>query len=180
MNLRIKLRKNQSTVEREKLTADLHSLEILGDAIHKIPDLDHLKKCEHLLLVCPELQELPKLPPHLKILKIKGGHFTWPGQLPQLKSLSLQGLKSQKEAFNSWSLPVSLEVLDLANNNLEDLPLNLDQLSNLQRLSLDHNQLQVLPNELYDLKSLNHLSLDANPLSEETKQKLYDQFKIWF
>jgi Leucine-rich repeat (LRR) protein len=180
MNLRIKLRKNQSTIEREKLSDEINSLEILGDAIHKIPDLDHLTQCQHLLLVCPELQALPKLPPQLKILKIKGGQFLLPSGLPQLKSLSLQGLKHQKDAFSSWSLPVSLEVLDLANNDLENLPVNLGQLSNLTRISLDYNQLTDLPSEVYALKGLNHLSLDGNPLSEETKQKLYDHYKIWF
>lgn len=183
MNLRIKLRKNQSTIPSEKLTEDINSLEILGEAIQKLPELSHLTNCQHLLLVCPQLEELPELPPNLKILKIKGGHFSPPkgiSQLSTLKNLSLQGLKSQSETFSSWSLPVSLENLDLASNDISSLPVNIGQLSSLQRLTLDHNKIQELPSGVYDLKSLNHLSLDGNPLTENCKQRLYDTFKIWF
>lgn len=183
MNVRIKLRKNQSTVPTEKLTEDIHSLEILGEAIQKLPDLNHLKNCQHLLLVCPELLELPKLPSALKILKIKGGYYELPKDIQEqreLKTLSLQGLKSQKDHFSSWSLPITLENCDLANNDMTSLPVNIGQLSHLNRLTLDHNQIQELPSGIYNLKSLNHLSLDGNPLTESCKQKLYDVFKIWF
>lgn len=183
MNVRIKLRKNQSTIPSEKLTEDINSLEILGDAIQKLPSLAHLHSCRHLLLVCPELEELPDLPPHLHILKIKGGHFELPKKMEtqqEIKTLSLQGLKSQKEQFLAWSLPITLENCDLAANDMTGLPVNIGQLSSLQRLTLDNNKLVDLPESIYGLKGLNHLSLDGNPLSEDCKQKLYQSFNIWF
>ncbi len=180
MNLRLKLRKNQATIPTEKLTEDLDSLEILGEAIEKIPSLNHLSRCTHLLLVCPNLLKLPALPPGLKILKIKGGHFDLPKELPALRVLSLQGLLSKREQFKTFSLPHTLETLDLSNNALEELPSSLKNLVNLSRLSMDHNQLTTLSDQLYQLKSLNHLSLDSNPLAEEVKQRLYEVFGIWF
>lgn len=183
MNVRIKLRKNQSTIPTEKLTEDINSLEILGEAIQKIPDLKHLVHCRHLLLVCPELEELPELPPNLQILKIKGGHFELPnniGTLKEIKTLSLQGLKSQRDQFSAWSLPIALENCDLAANDMASLPVNIGQLNSLRRLTLDNNKLVDLPGGVYDLKSLNHLSLDGNPLSEDCRQKLYKTFNIWF
>jgi Leucine-rich repeat (LRR) protein len=183
MNVRIKLRKNQSTIPTEKLTEDIHSLEILGEAIEELPDLSHLKECRHVLLVCPQLTKMPKVPSLLKILKIKGGHFKLPSDIEkqtELRTLSLQGLKSQKESFSSWSLPIGLENCDLASNDMTNLPKNIGELINLQRLTLDHNQLQELPSEVYELNGLNHLSLDGNPLSDSCKQKLYDKFNIWF
>lgn len=180
MNLRLKLRKNQSTVASEKLTEDIHSLEILGDSIEKLPSLGHLKVCRYLLLVCPELKELPALPPSLEILKIKGGHFQFKDELPSLKTLSLQGLKVSVESLENMTYPSGLETLDLANNDLKKIPPSVLKLKGLHRLSLDHNQLKDLPQELMKMTSLNHLSLDSNPLTDDDKQKLHDAFKIWF
>lgn len=180
MNLRLKLRKTQSNLPSEKLTEDLHSLEILGESIEKIPSLAHLENCSHLLLVCPNLADFPALPPNLKILKIKGGHFNLPKILPALKVLTLQGLSSKKDQFIDFSIPHTIETLDLSNNALENLPIGFKHLQKLVRLTLDHNQLKTLPECLFQLKSLNHLSLDANPLTEEMKQRLFEAFGIWF
>lgn len=180
MNLRLKLRKNQSTVPTEKLTKDLHSLEILGDSIEKLPDLSHLENCRYLLLVCPELKALPALPAKLEIFKVKGGHFDLDRDLPPLRTLSLQGLKSKKDQIIQLSFPKELETIDLANNGLNEIPPSIYELPQLNRLSLDHNQLKNLSDKLMAMNSLNHLSLDHNPLTDADKQKLHDAFKIWF
>lgn len=177
MNLRLKLRKTQSTIATEKLTEDLHSLEILSESVEQIPSLAHMSQCRYLLLVCPQLAALSQLPPNLEILKIKGGHFDLLEELPPLKTLSLQGLKKN---LSSLKLPPTLETLDLANNNLEEIPASVYTLEKLSRLSLDHNQLKDLSPSLMAMKGLNHLSLDSNPLTEDDKQLLFDSFGIWF
>lgn len=179
VSLRFKLRKNQSLIEVEKLVPETHSLEFLGDNISKLPNLDHLKECRYLLIICPELEELPSLPPNIEVLKIKGGHFRLENikNLERLKTLSVQGIGKR---LISCDFPKNLETLDLSANGLEDLPPALFSLYSLRRLNLDNNQLKELPLEFYSTNALNHISLDGNPLSPGTKQKLYDCFGIWF
>jgi Leucine-rich repeat (LRR) protein len=100
--------------------------------------------------------------------------------LPPLKTLSLQGLKSKKETIKQVIFPLTLETLDLANNDLEQIPEGIFKLEKLNRLSLDHNLLKDLPEKLMEMNCLNHLSLDSNPLTDQDKQRLHDVFKIWF
>jgi internalin A len=56
--------------------------------------------------------------------------------------------------------------LDLDNNQLSQLPVELGQLTRLQRLYLDNNQLSQLPVELAKLTNLQQLWLDSNRLSQ--------------
>jgi len=175
--LRIKLRKNQSTIPTEKLHEGLVNLEIIGDSIESLPSLAQLSLCKNLLLVCPELQEIPKLPENLEILKIKTGR-TFPQQLPRkLHTLQLSQIKSNKSL--DLELPRGLVNLDLSSNALHCVDsINLG--APLTRINLDHNQLTQLPEILYNNPSLLHLSLDGNPLLEEEKNKLFKTFGIWF
>ncbi len=175
--LRIKLRKNQSTLPLEKLTKDIAHLEILGDSIESLPSLEKLINCKNLLIVCPALSEIKELPTGLNILKIKGGHV-YPNQLPTgLETLQLSSIKNENS--NHINIPAGVINLDLSSNGLTSLEgINLG--APLGRLNLDHNQLSKLPEELYENKSLLHLSLDGNPLSEEEKDKLFKAFGIWF
>lgn len=178
MNLRLKLRKNQSTLPTEKLTVDLTSLEILGDSIQKIPSLSHLKECRFLFINAPEVTDLGDLPPNLNILKIRGVRIL-PSQIPQVTTLALSHL-GVSPFPKDIKLPQSLETLDLNGNKLESLPSSLFECKNLRRLNLDNNNLSELPQEFFSLKHLNHLSLDNNPLSEDCKNTLFKSFGIWF
>lgn len=174
--LRIKLRKNQSTLPVEKLTTQITNLVILGDSIEKLPSLKHLTNCRNLLIVCPELSEFNDLPENLKILKIKGGR-TCPHQLPQgIETLQISGVDC---AFDKIKLPTGVLNLDLSSNGLTTLE-GLGLAAPLSRLNLDHNNLSRLPESLYSNKSLLHLSLDGNPLTDEEKNKLHKTFGIWF
>jgi Leucine-rich repeat (LRR) protein len=179
MNLRIKLRKNQSLVPTEKLVPEIGSLEILGDNIERLPSLEHLNNCKSLSLQCPELNELPLLPKNLVILKIKTGRFK-KANLPQsieilkLSSLNLENLDS----IHEW--PRNLKNVDFSHNRLSELPTGLLQLNLINRLSLDSNLFKVIPEGVYQFKRLNHLSVDNNPIEEEEKIKLHQKLGIWF
>ena len=176
--VRIKLRKNQSTLPVEKLNDQITNLEILGDSIETLPSLEHLHACESLMIICPELGDLPKLPPQLKRLKLKkGGRIK--GELPDtLVSLQISALR-KSEDMAQLKLPASLEVLDLSANQLESVEY-LQFGTRIQRLNLDQNQLTTLPASLYQLPDLLHLSLDGNPLLDEQRDKIYKKFGIWF
>lgn len=178
MNLRLKLRKTQSTVPTEKLQENLTSLEIIGETIQKIPPLDHLKLCQFLLINAPEVREISSLPENLKILKLRGLRAL-PQSLPKkLNSLSLSHLEVALP--QDLQIPDEVETLDLSGNSLESLPPSLFKLKKLKRLNLDKNNLKEIPSELFSLSTLNHLSLDGNPLSELSKDNLYKAFGIWF
>lgn len=177
-SLRIKLRKNQSTLPMEKLHEEVGNLEILGDTIEKIPDLGHLTGCRSLQIICPELKCLGELPAGLEILKIKGGH-TLPRTLPHnLRILQIAKVKGQ--SFDHLEFPQTIETLDLSNNGLLELHKGISHLQSLTRLSLDQNELTELPEELYGHRGLNHLSLDGNKLTDEVKDRIFKVFGIWF
>lgn len=179
MNLRIKLRKNQSTIPAEKLTPEVSSLEVIGENIERLPSLAHLENCRNLLIVCPELKELPAIPKSLEVFKVNGGKVLLPMALPHLNHLQLKSLALESLAPLS-DLPSTLETLDLSNNRFIHLPGEIESLKKLVRLNLDGNSLVTLPEFLYRLPSLNHLSLDGNPLSEDTKNELHRKFGMWF
>jgi len=179
MNLRIKLRKNQSTIPTEKLTPEVSFLEILGENIESLPSFAHMEKCRNILLVCPELKELSTLPHSLEVFKVNGGKIEMPSNLPLLKTLQLKSL-GLKSLAPLERLPETIETLDLSYNQLGELPTEIASLKKLVRLNLDGNSLVSLPEFLYKLPSLNHLSLDGNPLSEETRNELHQKFGMWF
>lgn len=177
-SLRIKLRKNQSTLPMEKIHSDISHLEILGDTLEKIPDLNHLSNCQSLQIICPQLIDLGELPPTLEVLKIKGGH-TLPKTLPRgLRILQIAKIKGQ--SFDDLRLPQTIQTLDLSGNGLVTLHKDIGSLKYLTRLSLDQNELTELPDELYAHRGLNHLSLDGNKLTDEVKDRIYKVFGIWF
>lgn len=188
--MRIKLRKNQSTLPRSlELPHDLQELQLYSDSIEAVPytlsKLDKLKKLE---LFLPRCKELPDWLfwglPELELLRLKGGLITElplkdHGQHSKLKILSLNQNKLTHLPDQMKQLS-SLEVLELSGNQLSSLGEGLEVLKRLKRLNLESNQLTKLPEGLYQLPDLKHLALDGNPLTEQERQKLFDHFKIWF
>lgn len=69
-----------------------------------------------------------------------------------------------------------LKVLDLNGNQINQIETKIDKVKNLQRLNLDGNLIENLPESFYCLEKINHLSLDGNPLSEKTRQDVFDHF----
>ena len=63
---------------------------------------------------------------------------------------------------------VSLEILDLPNNNITEIPKELSELSNLKRLYLYRNNITEIPKELSKLTNLQILYLDSK------EYKIYD------
>lgn len=183
--MRIKLRKSQTTIEWEKVDKNIKSLEILGDSIEKIKDLESYHNLESLYLNCPCLSDYPKLPIGIKTLKVKSSCVTsiWLSyleSLSQLENLQLSDTKISYLPSSFFSQMTILKVLDLKGNRLSEVPSSFKQLNTIARINLDHNELSSLPDFLYQMKQIHHLSLDSNPLSEQTKQKLYQAFGIWF
>lgn len=178
MNVRIKLRKNQSTIPSEKLTPEITSLEIIGDSIQKIPSLSHLKSCQYLSLNAPELIQLNELPPNLTVLKLRGTR-TIPQDLPCIHTLGLSYIQLTPFPLD-FKIPTSVLTLNLNGNKLSEIPEGLFDCVNLQRLNLDNNEIVSLPSRFFEIKDLVHLSLDNNPLSDDCKNKLYQKYGIWF
>ena len=64
-----------------------------------------------------------------------------------------------------------VEMLDLANNRLKELPAEVCMMTKLKKLYLDHNQLTRLPHELHKISNtLTLLGVAENPLDPELMQ----------
>ncbi|XP_020595737.1 disease resistance protein RGA2-like [Phalaenopsis equestris] len=140
---------------------------------------------------CPNLQELPYLPPKLKKMKIQ--NIGWKTALickqedllcPNItSSLSLGGLQQAESNIEKFQLILcdvvidepsllptvniaSLEMLRICNNDvLQSLPSSLERLSSLKELNLQFlKSLQCLPSSLPVISSLERLQLKRIPL----------------
>ena len=88
----------------------------------------------------------------------------WLGQLTNLQSLDLSGLKLSSLPDSLGQL-TNLQSLDLRSTNLSSLPDWLGQLTNLQSLNLRSTNLSSLPDWLGQLTNLQSLDLSYNNLS---------------
>lgn len=70
---------------------------------------------------------------------------------------------SNHQIFNCF---VNLRKLDLAENNLHNIPVDIKDLRLLEELNLSRNQLEFLPNELTELRSLRSLFIGENQITE--------------
>jgi internalin A len=177
-SLRLKLRKNETTLSSKKLEGiDFESvthLELIAEGLEILPnELFKLQNLVTLEIVAPNLLELHPFIfslPHLYRLKIKGGFFT---ELPrhdakmghELKELSIVGSKLKALPHWPFMLFKDLELLDLGKNNLSEIPEEIGKLTKLKRLNLEGNTLSKLPAKFYELKNLLHICLDNNPLT---------------
>ncbi|TLX71061.1 leucine-rich repeat domain-containing protein [Labilibacter sediminis] len=109
--------------------------------------------------------------------------------LPSLTGM-MTTLAEMKEAMKKLEeFPVEvceltqLNQLTLKNNHIKTIPTDIKNLVNLKRLDMSKNQLAVLPVELGELKELNTLILKGNPLNDgelDKIQKLLPDCKIKF
>jgi len=63
-------------------------------------------------------------------------------------------------------------VLDLGDNEITAIPMNIDQLKNLQELILWGNVIGVFPDELAGLKKLKKLDLLNNEMNKEEQDRV--------
>jgi len=61
---------------------------------------------------------------------------------------------------------VKLEILNLSENLLQQVPPSIIQLKNLKTINLSHNQLTQIPKELCQIEKLDSLDLSANRITQ--------------
>lgn len=84
--------------------------------------------------------------------------------LSKLVNLQLDFNKIKKIDFKNWSN--SLSYLNLSNNELEAIPDNISNLTNLEKLNLSNNNITSLNKEIANLHQLKTLILDSNKIKE--------------
>ena len=82
-----------------------------------------------------------------------------------LMGINISNAKTHTSLTTALQDPQNVTVLHLDGNDLDILPSEIGQLTNLVRLNLNNNQLTALPPEIGQLSSLRWLSLENNNLS---------------
>jgi len=102
----------------------------------------------------------------LKILFLSNNEFeVLPSVLAQCPQLSMVGFKANRiRTVDENSLPALVRWLILTDNQIEQLPTSMGQLSKLQKLMLAGNQLRSLPPEMVACQNLELIRLAANRL----------------
>ncbi len=104
-----------------------------------------------------------------------------PESLSEWKSLNMVGFKSCKiTGFSASSLPKHLKGLILTDNQIQELPSNIGELSELRKLMLAGNYLEALPEDLLRCANLELLRLPVNQLSVFPEWILELQKLGWF
>lgn len=99
--------------------------------------------------------------------------------LSELKSGALAGIKRLTLSENLTEFPLeilslanSLEILDLSNNLLTDLPVELVQLTKLKILFASNNRFETLPSILGDCENLEMVGFKANQINQVPEHSL--------
>ncbi len=131
------------------LADTLEILDLSGNALSSLPD------------------DLPRLH-KLRILFCSGNLFTeLPEVLGQCEQLSMVGFKANRiRTVSGKSLPRALRWLILTDNEVEALPPEIGNCTQLQKLMLAGNRLQTLPSQLAACSRLELIRLAANRLTE--------------
>jgi hypothetical protein len=146
---RLKLACGLSEFPREifDLADTLEVLDLSGNALSTLPD------------------DLPRLG-KLRILFASDNPFTeLPEVLGQCPQLSMVGFKANRiRRVSGKALPLQLRWLILTDNEIEALPADIGNCTQLQKLMLAGNRLRALPEELAACSRLELLRLAANRL----------------
>jgi hypothetical protein len=131
------------------LADTLEILDLSGNALSSLPD------------------DLPRLH-KLRILFCSGNLFTeLPEVLGQCEQLSMVGFKANRiRTVSGKSLPRALRWLILTDNEVEALPPEIGNCTQLQKLMLAGNRLQTLPSQLAACSRLELIRLAANRLTD--------------
>jgi Leucine-rich repeat (LRR) protein len=89
---------------------------------------------------------------------------------------STQFTRKERSAFslkqfpNAWLNMTFLRVINLAGNQITELPWKIGELVNLRELNLRNNRLQALPYSMAALQNLRVLNLDGNDMLTPPKE----------
>ncbi len=130
------------------LADSLEVLDLSNNALKSLPDdFGRLKNLKAVFFVNNEFEEIPEV-------------------LAQCPQLSIIGFKSnQIRHISDQALSPTLRWLILTNNQIEQLPPTIGNLSKLQKLMLAGNRLKSLPQEMENCQSLELIRLSANRLT---------------
>jgi Protein tyrosine and serine/threonine kinase/Leucine rich repeat len=130
------------------LADSLEILDLSNNALKSLPDdFGQLKKLKAVFFVNNEFEEIPEV-------------------LAQCPQISIIGFKSnQIQRISHQALSPNLRWLILTNNQIEQIPSSIGNLSKLQKLMLAGNQLKSLPPEMVNCQSLELIRLSANRLT---------------
>lgn len=185
----IKIRKGETQLPLNKLNdlKDYSGLELIGGSMEELPDiLEYTKHLKVLIINCPELKLFPKFIyklDSLEKLKVKNTKIevieSCNVNFNKLKSIDLNSNKLNSLPKWLYTL-LDIEELSAAGNSILSISEDISNLKRLKRINLDKNNLTDIPQGLQQLVNLNHLSLDQNNFSEEVKNQLFLNYKIWF
>lgn len=183
--MRIKLRKNKSTLDIEQIPFDIQSLEIIGESIETLPSLKRYYNLKSLYINCPQLNSFKDFPESLNTLKIRDGIISRDclieiSHLCELKILSLMNLKIKALPDQFFSKLKNLSTIDFKSNALENIPNGICEIKSLTRINIDQNEFTKFPQVLFTMTSLNHISADHNKFDEKEKALIHKRLGLWF
>lgn len=183
--MRIKLRKNISTLNIEKIPLDIQSLEIISESIETLPSLCRYENLISLYINCPQVKAFKDFPIRLQTLKIRDGHISQNclnkiANLTEIKILSLSNLKIEVLPENFFSKFSDLHCIDLKSNLLVSIPSSITELKSLKRINIDQNRFSKFPKELFEMSKVNHISADNNNFDEIEKTLIHKRLGLWF
>lgn len=106
-----------------------------------------------------------------KISSVDGNFFSF----PNLKKvdLSYNQIKNIHKANKRTKINTTIQVIDLSNNRLKEIPPVISRVTGLSALELGHNMIQKIDYGDFTLKNLEMLDLSYNPIADPGKE-LYD------
>jgi len=147
---------------------DLKALQLRCNRLTSVPDalgqctaLEALDMSRNLLSECTGAAALPRL----RSLNVSSSAAltALPALLPStLRELRCADCGLEAIAASAFTGSPHLEVLDLARNRLEELPLSVSCLAELRHLALDENRIETIPDRLCDCEALVTVSFDFN------------------
>jgi len=147
----LKISSNLDKFPREilELSDTLELLDLSNNHLSSLPDdIGRLKRLKTLFLGYNRFTHIPKI-------------------LSTLPSLTMIGLKSnQISIWEEDSLPLDIKWIVFTDNSIEQIPISIGKLVNLQKMMLAGNSIKELPSSMQYCKNLELIRLSANSLIE--------------